>query len=113
LHHEEQHRTERIGWLRAADLGANDGIVSTGSLIMSVAAAEAARANIIVAGVAGLAAGRCRWRPANTCRSVPKPTLKKQTSNGNDENWRQTQMPNIRTKTQVVMLLSLLKNLAS
>ena len=55
--HIERHRTERIGWLRAAVLGANDGIVSTASLVLGVAAAEASRSSIIVAGVAGLVAG--------------------------------------------------------
>jgi VIT1/CCC1 family predicted Fe2+/Mn2+ transporter len=55
--HVERHRTERIGWLRAAVLGANDGIVSTASLIVGVAAANAARSEILVAGVAGLVAG--------------------------------------------------------
>jgi len=55
--HRERHRSERIGWLRAAVLGANDGIVSTASLVIGVAAAEAARANVLVAGVAGLVAG--------------------------------------------------------
>lgn len=55
--HKEQHRTERIGWLRAAVLGANDGIVSTASLVVGVAAADATHANIMVAGVAGLVAG--------------------------------------------------------
>ena len=53
----EQHRTDRIGWLRAAVLGANDGIVSTASLVVGVAAADATHANIMVAGVAGLVAG--------------------------------------------------------
>ena len=53
----EQHRTERIGWLRAAVLGANDGIVSTASLVVGVAAADATHASIMVAGVAGLVAG--------------------------------------------------------
>ena len=53
----EQHRTGRIGWLRAAVLGANDGIVSTASLVIGVAAAHATRADVLVAGVAGLAAG--------------------------------------------------------
>ena len=53
----EVHRTDRIGWLRAAVLGANDGIVSTASLIVGVAAAEATRHDILVAGVAGLVAG--------------------------------------------------------
>ncbi|HEX8943779.1 MAG TPA: VIT family protein [Gemmatimonadaceae bacterium] len=55
--HPEQHRTQRIGWLRAAVLGANDGIVSTASLIVGVAAAETNRSNVLVAGVAGLVAG--------------------------------------------------------
>jgi vacuolar iron transporter family protein len=55
--HAESHRTERIGWLRAAVLGANDGIVSTASLVVGVAAASATHANILVTGVAGLVAG--------------------------------------------------------
>ena len=55
--HRERHRTERTGWLRAAVLGANDGIVSTASLVVGVAAAEATRQNVLVAGVAGLVAG--------------------------------------------------------
>jgi VIT1/CCC1 family predicted Fe2+/Mn2+ transporter len=53
----EQHRTGRIGWLRAAVLGANDGIVSTSSLVLGVAAANATHSNVLVAGVAGLVAG--------------------------------------------------------
>lgn len=56
-HHREEHRTERIGWLRAAVLGANDGIVSTASLVVGVAAAEAARGDVLLAGIAGLVAG--------------------------------------------------------
>lgn len=55
--HRERHRTERIGWLRAAVLGANDGIVSTASLLIGVAAASAARGDVLIAGVAGLVAG--------------------------------------------------------
>jgi vacuolar iron transporter family protein len=55
--HREQHRTERIGWLRAAVLGANDGIVSTASLVVGVAMAGASRSAVLVAGVAGLVAG--------------------------------------------------------
>ena len=55
--HLERHRTGRIGWLRAAVLGANDGIVSTSSLVLGVAAAQASHANVLVAGVAGLVAG--------------------------------------------------------
>ena len=53
----EVHRGNRIGWLRAAVLGANDGIVSTASLVIGVAAAHAARSDVLVSGVAGLAAG--------------------------------------------------------
>ena len=55
--HAERHRTDRIGWLRAAVLGANDGIVSTASLLVGVAAASASHGNILVTGVAGLVAG--------------------------------------------------------
>jgi len=57
MYHKEAHRINRSGWLRAAVLGANDGIVSTASLIVGVAAAEASRGNIVLAGVAGLTAG--------------------------------------------------------
>ena len=53
----ESHRTSRIGWLRAAVLGANDGILSTGSLIVGVAAAQTSHHSILIAGVASLAAG--------------------------------------------------------
>jgi len=55
--HHEAHRTGRVGWLRAAVLGANDGIVSTASLIVGVAAANATRGSILLAGTAGLVAG--------------------------------------------------------
>ena len=55
--HQEEHKAHRIGWLRAAVLGANDGIVSTASLIIGVAAASAAHGNILLAGMAGLVAG--------------------------------------------------------
>lgn len=55
--HFESHRVARIGWLRAAVLGANDGLVSTASLVVGVAAAEAGRSSILIAGVAGLVAG--------------------------------------------------------
>ena len=56
-HHSEIHRVDRIGWLRAAVLGANDGLISTSSLIVGVAAAQATPAGILVAGVAGLVGG--------------------------------------------------------
>ncbi len=55
--HAENHKTQHIGWLRAAVLGANDGIVSTASLIVGVSASEATHASIMVAGLAGLVAG--------------------------------------------------------
>jgi len=55
--HAEAHFSQRIGWLRASVLGANDGVVSTASLVVGVAAAEAARGQILLAGVAGLVAG--------------------------------------------------------
>lgn len=57
LFHRERHRTQHIGWLRAAVLGANDGIVSTASLVVGVAAANATHSAVLVAGVAGLVAG--------------------------------------------------------
>jgi VIT1/CCC1 family predicted Fe2+/Mn2+ transporter len=57
LFHRERHRTRHIGWLRAAVLGANDGIVSTASLVVGVAAANATHGAVLVAGVAGLVAG--------------------------------------------------------
>ena len=57
MRHSENHRIGRISWLRASVLGANDGIVSTASLVVGVAAADASREGILVAGVAGLVAG--------------------------------------------------------
>src|SRR5690242_4095893 len=59
MHHPqlELHRTNRVGWLRAAVLGANDGLVSTSSLVLGVAAAHGSRGSILVAGTAGLVAG--------------------------------------------------------
>jgi len=57
VRHREWHRTDRIGWLRAAVLGANDGIVSTASLVLGVAAANGTHSSVMVAGIAGLVAG--------------------------------------------------------
>src|SRR6478752_1027631 len=57
MRHAERHRSHRIGWLRAAVLGANDGIVSTSSLIVGVAAANTGRNNVLIAGLAGLVSG--------------------------------------------------------
>ncbi|MEP6781683.1 MAG: VIT1/CCC1 transporter family protein, partial [Gemmatimonadaceae bacterium] len=55
--HNELHRTDRIGWLRAAVMGANDGILSTASIVVGVAAAKATQHNVLIAGTAGLVAG--------------------------------------------------------
>lgn len=57
MKHRELHRIERVGWLRAAVLGANDGIVSTSSLLVGVAAAQSTHGEILTAGIAGLVAG--------------------------------------------------------
>jgi VIT1/CCC1 family predicted Fe2+/Mn2+ transporter len=57
VHHRESHRSERVGWLRAAVLGSDDAIVSTASLMIGVAASAASKATVLLAGVAGLAAG--------------------------------------------------------
>jgi len=57
MHDQEIHRSHRTGWLRAAVLGANDGIVSTASLVLGVAAADAPRGGVLTAGIAGLVAG--------------------------------------------------------
>ena len=57
VRHSERHRTERIGWLRATVLGANDGIISTASLLLGVSAANATHSEVLIAGVAGLVAG--------------------------------------------------------
>ena len=54
VRHRERHRTGRVAWLRAAVLGANDGILSTASLVLGVAAAHATHSNVLVAGIAGL-----------------------------------------------------------
>lgn len=57
MRHREWHRTEHIGWLRAAVLGANDGLISTSSLVVGVAASGTTRSAVLIAGVAGLVAG--------------------------------------------------------
>src|SRR5258708_2686361 len=56
-HHRERHRTEHTGWLRAAVLGADDGLVSTASVVLGIAAADGTHSNVLVAGAAGLVAG--------------------------------------------------------
>ena len=89
--HREQHRTDRIGWLRAAVLGANDGIVSTASLVIGVAAADAASKDILVAGVAGLVAGAMSMAAVSMFRSAPRQIPSKPMSLWNAENSQQIQ----------------------
>ncbi len=63
VRHRERHRAEHVGWLRAAVLGANDGILSTASLVLGVAATHGTRTNVLVAGVARPG----RWGYVNGC----------------------------------------------
>jgi vacuolar iron transporter family protein len=72
--HPERHRTHRAGWLRAAVLGANDGIVSTASLLVGVAAAGAGHEAFWWPASPAWWPAPCPWRPASTCRSAPRPT---------------------------------------
>ncbi len=62
MSHQEMHRSHRVGWLRAAVLGAYDGVVSTASLIISVAAGGATQESVLLAGVAGLSEPIWQWR---------------------------------------------------
>eukprot|EP01036_Dinobryon_divergens_P055014 gene55014-73487_t len=77
LIHRESHSVSRIGWLRAAVLGANDGIVSTASLIVGVAASGAGHGAVLTAGVAALVAGALSWRFVEVpFRRVPAGSLR-------------------------------------
>ena len=80
LSHRERHRTERVGWLRATVLGANDGILSTASLVLGVAAAHATHSNVLVAGSPAWSRELCRWLPVSTCRSIHRQTPNRPTS---------------------------------
>ena len=70
----EHHHSDRIGWLRAAVLGANDGILSTSSIVLGVAAAHATHRNLLVTGMASLVPGLCRWQPRSMFLSIRKKT---------------------------------------
>lgn len=70
--HLERHSIESVGWLRAAVLGANDGIVSTASLVLGVASANTSPSGVLLAGVAGLVAEPCRWQQGNMFRYHPR-----------------------------------------
>lgn len=78
--HKEFHRLARIGWLRAAVLGANDGTISVASLVVGVAAAGASQGSILLTGVAGLVAGTMSMAAGEMYRSSRKSTLKAQIS---------------------------------
>jgi vacuolar iron transporter family protein len=85
-----RHRTGRIGWLRATVLGANDGILSTSSLLLGVAAAHATHSNVLVAGVASLVAGAMSMAVVSTCLSSHRQTPNRPTSPLSARNSRQT-----------------------
>ena len=87
--HFERHYTDRIAWLRAAVLGANDGIVSTASLVVGIAAANAGRPELLLAAVAGLVAGAMSMA-AGEYVSVRKPTAKRRTWSGKSSRLPQT-----------------------
>ena len=84
--HRERHRTENIGWLRAAVLGANDGIVSTASLVLGVAAAHGTHSNVLVAGVAGLVAGAMAMAAGELCLCTHRQTPNRPTSSASARN---------------------------
>ena len=94
MRHAEKHRTQRIGWLRAAVLGANDGIVSTASLIVGVAAAEASRSSVLVAGIAGLVAGAMSMAAGEYVSVSSQADTERPTWTGSAANWRPTAKTN-------------------
>ena len=96
--HLEPHYTKHTNWLRAAVLGANDGIVSTASLVLGVAAADATHNNIVIAGVAGLVAGAMSMAAGEYVSvSTPKRISSRQTSSGNAGNSSRMMLANIRS----------------
>jgi VIT1/CCC1 family predicted Fe2+/Mn2+ transporter len=78
----ENHFSERIGWLRAAVLGANDGILSTASLMVGVASANTGRGAVLLAGVAGLAAEPCDGSARSTSSAARSRIRKRPTERG-------------------------------
>ena len=86
--HAERHRTGRMGWLRAAVLGANDGIVSTASPVVGVAAAGMSQSNILVTGVAGLVAGAMPMAAGEYVSVIPRPTPRRPTCRASGPNCR-------------------------
>jgi hypothetical protein len=88
--HRELHRSGRAGWLPHAVLGANDGIVSTASLVIGVAAAAASRNACCWPAWPGWSVERPRWRPGSTCRSAPNAMSSGLTAAGS---WPPTRSP--------------------
>lgn len=86
--HPESHRTEHIGWLRAAVLGANDGIISTASLVAGVAAAHASHASIMTTAIAGLVAGAMSMAAGEFVSSIHKLIRRRRIWRGNVMNWK-------------------------
>lgn len=87
--HLERHSIERVGWLRAAVLGANDGIVSTASLVLGVASANTGSSGVLLAGIAGLVAGAMSMAAGNMFPSHLRPTRKTRFSLRKRGNWKQ------------------------
>lgn len=87
--HLERHSIERVGWLRAAVLGANDGIVSTASLVLGVASANTGSSGVLLAGIAGLVAGAMSMAAGNMFPSHLRPTRKTRLSLRKRGNWKQ------------------------
>lgn len=87
--HLERHSIERVGWLRAAVLGANDGIVSTASLVLGVASANTGSSGVLLAGIAGLVAGAMSMARGNMFPSHLRPTRKTRLSLRKRGNWKQ------------------------
>ena len=96
LSHSEIHMVHRIGWLRAAVLGANDGLVSTASLVVGVAAAGSGKPEVMIAGLAGLMAGAMSMAAGELSRSARKLTPNRRTSPERAVNSRKRPRPSSR-----------------
>ncbi len=95
--HREKHRTQHIGWLRAAVLGANDGIVSTASLVVGVAASNATHNAVLVAAVAGLVAGAMSMAAGEYVSVSSQLDTEQRTSNVNERSSRPMNLPRERS----------------
>ncbi len=91
--HRESHLVSRIVWLRAAVLGANDGIISTAILILGLASAAASKSNVLLSGVAGLVAGAMSMAAGEYVVSARKPIPNMQILNARNASSRKTRSP--------------------